>query len=331
MKTIKSSLICLLLIFFVNSINAQNHQLKFNSNKKFKIVQFTDLHIKYQDKRSDIAFVKMNEVLIAEKPDLILITGDIIYSKPAKKNLRNVLDFISKYKIPFAVTFGNHDREQGLSNDKLFKIVKSYPYNVTIDEQPQINGAGNCALVLKSSKGKAAAVLYLIDSNSYSKIKGVKGYDFIHNDQVNWYMDKSREFTANNNGKPLFSLAFFHIPLPEFKQAIMNQNSSMYGIRREAVCAPKLNSGMFAAFKECGDVKGVFVGHDHDNDFAINWQGVLLAYGRYSGGNTVYNNIPNGARIIELTQNSSSFKSWIRTSDTNVEQITTFPNDYIKK
>lgn len=331
MKTIKSSLICLLLVFLFNSINAQNHQLKFNTNKKFKIVQFTDLHIKYKDKRSDIAFAKMNEVLNAEKPDLILITGDIIYSKPAKKNLRSILDFISKYKIPFAVTFGNHDREQGLSNDKLFKIVKSYPYNVTIDEQPQISGVGNCALPIKTLKGKTAAVLYLIDSNRNSQIKEVGGYDYIRRDQINWYMERSKEFTANNNGKPLLSLAFFHIPLPEYKQALMDQNSSMYGIRREAVCAPNLNSGIFAAFKECGDVKGVFVGHDHDNDFAIGYQGVLLAYGRFTGGPTEYIHIPNGARVIELTKNSSSFKSWIRTSSTNIEQITTFPDDYVKK
>ena len=46
---------------------------------------------------------------------------------------------------------------------------------------------------------------------------------------------------------------------------------------------------MFAAMKEAGDVMGVFVGHDHDNDYAVMWKNILLAYGRYTGGNTVYN------------------------------------------
>ena len=55
---------------------------------------------------------------------------------------------------------------------------------------------------------------------------------------------------------------------------------------------------MFAAMKEAGDVMGMFVGHDHDNDYAVMWKGILLAYGRFTGGNTEYNHLPNGARII---------------------------------
>ena len=70
---------------------AQKPGLKFNPDKKFKIVQFTDLHVKWQDPRSDIAFERMNQVLDDEKPDLVIFTGDIIYSKPALENMRNVL------------------------------------------------------------------------------------------------------------------------------------------------------------------------------------------------------------------------------------------------
>lgn len=57
---------------------------------------------------------------------------------------------------------------------------------------------------------------------------------------------------------------------------------------------------MFAAMKESGDVMGIFVGHDHDNDYAVMWKGILLAYGRFTGGNTEYNHLSNGARIIVL-------------------------------
>ena len=46
---------------------AQKPGLKFNPDKKFKIVQFTDLHVKWQDPRSDIAFERMNQVLDDEK------------------------------------------------------------------------------------------------------------------------------------------------------------------------------------------------------------------------------------------------------------------------
>ena len=92
---------------------AQKPGLKFNPDKKFKIVQFTDLHVKWQDPRSDIAFERMNQVLDDEKPDLVIFTGDIIYSKPALENMRNVLKTVSDRKIPFSIVFGNHDNEQG--------------------------------------------------------------------------------------------------------------------------------------------------------------------------------------------------------------------------
>jgi hypothetical protein len=78
-----------------------------------------------------------------------------------------------------------------------------------------------------------------------------------------------------------------------------------------------------------GDVMGIFVGHDHVNDYAVDWRGILLCYGRYSGGNTVYNNIPNGngARIIELTEDFRNFQTWIRIKDNQVLNMVSFPED----
>lgn len=326
--------IIVLLFFFQNSIliHAQNPVLRFNKDKKFKIVQFTDLHICYKDSRSDVAFERMNQVLDAERPDIVVFTGDLIYSSPADANLRNVVETVSKRKIPFVVTFGNHDQEQGLTNEELFKVLTKIPYNITRDEQPELTGVGNCALSIKSSNGdKTSFVLYCIDSHRNCSIKGVEGYDFIKSDQINWYKKRSSEFRKENNGETVPALCFFHIPLPEFNQAAESENSSLYGVRRERACSPKLNSGMFSAMKECGDIVGVFVGHDHDNDYAVNWHGVLLAYGRFSGGPTEYNHIPNGARVIELTEGENGCKTWIRTSSKSVMTKVSFPDDFVIK
>ena len=61
--------------------------------------------------------------------------------------------------------------------------------------------------------------------------------------------------------------SFFHIPLPEYNQAAADESAILIGTRMEKACAPLLNTGMFAAMKEAGDVMGTFVGHDHDNDY----------------------------------------------------------------
>ena len=98
----------------------------------------------------------------------------------------------------------------------------------------------------------------------------------------------------------------------------------------EQPCAPLLNTGMFAAMKEAGDVMGTFVGHDHDNDYSVMWHGILLAYGRFTGGNTEYNHLPNGARVILMKENVRTFTTWIRTKGGEIVDKTVYPDSYRK-
>ena len=82
---------------------AQN--LKFNTNGKFKIVQFTDVHYIFNDSRAEVAIERINEVLNAENPDLVMFTGDVIYGKPAEESMRTVLEQIDKKKNTFCRYF----------------------------------------------------------------------------------------------------------------------------------------------------------------------------------------------------------------------------------
>lgn len=292
---------------------AQQPALKFNADKKFKIVQFTDVHYIDGDPRSAGSLENIAETLDAEKPDLVIITGDVIYGKPAEASMRAVLKPISERKIPFAVTYGNHDDEFDMTREELFTVIQSVPYNLTTTTEG-VHGVTNFILPIRSATSeKTAELLYCFDSNAYSKLEDVKGYDYIRADQIAWYRRQSESFTRANGGIPIPSLAFFHIPFPEFNQASSDEYAHFCGTRMEAASSPKLNSGMFVAMKEMNDIEGVFVGHDHDNDYAVQWHGILLAFGRYSGGNTVYNNLkPNGARIIELTEGVKGFRTYIR-------------------
>ena len=294
-------------------LNAQT--LKFGSDRKFKIVQFTDVHWVSGSEHSVVSEKCMNRVLDEEKPDLVVFSGDFVTGKPAAKGLEEVLQPTVSRGIPFAMTFGNHDDEQGLTRTQLFDIIQTIPYNLT-DSVAGVTGVTNFILPLKSSDGKKdAAILYCMDSHSYSQIKGIGGYDYIKFDQIRWYRENSAKYTKQNGGTPLPSLAFFHIALPEYNQAASDETAILVGTRKEKACAPQLNSGMFASMKEMWDILGVFVGHDHDDDYAVFWKGILLAYGRYTGGDTVYNNLSNGARVIEMTEGSPNFRTWIRLKD----------------
>ena len=64
---------------------AQNTPLKFRQNGKFKIVQFTDVHYKHNNPKSDISLERIKEVINVENPYLVVSTGDVIYANPADK------------------------------------------------------------------------------------------------------------------------------------------------------------------------------------------------------------------------------------------------------
>lgn len=313
----------LFVFFFIFSSMVDAQELAFHSDKTFKIVQFTDIHAYASSENTQVSIRMINEVLDAEKPDLVVLTGDIVTGPPAKEGWDMVTEPIIKRNIPFAVTFGNHDDEQDLNRAALAKMVAAYPGCLFVDNVENVKGFGNYTLQIKASTGNAvAAVLYCMDSNAYSTLKGVKGYGWFGHDQVNWYLQQSYAYTKANGGTPLPALAFFHIALPEYNQAY---NNVATGTRMEEECGPKINTGMFTAMLEAGDVMGTFVGHDHDNDYIANLYGMALAYGRFSGSKNTYTSFENGARVIVLKEGKRSFDTWIRLKENKVIQQVTFP------
>ncbi len=288
--------------------------LKFK-DKKFKILQFTDLHYlnteEYKDK-NDSTLSLMKTLIEEEKPDLVIMTGDIVVSKPCGEAWKNVVQPMTELNVPFAVTFGNHDTETDQTTREILKNLMQNPLNVTMNEDESLSGAGNCSLPIKSSDGKKDSwVVYLFDSHAYSGINRVKGYDWIKNDQIQWYRKRS-DSLRENNGTPLPALAFFHIPLPEFEY--VRKLETTLGNKSETVHSPYLNSGLFTSFVEKNDVKGVFVGHDHNNDFVGELYGILLGYGRKTGYVSAYREIlDRGGRVIELFEDCPKFNTYIRT------------------
>jgi len=332
-KLISTLFILSFLIIQISQVNAQSPVLKFGSDKKFKIVQFTDVHWVPGNPNSNEAKECIIQVLDAEKPDLVIYTGDVIFGGPAAEALKEALEPTISRNIPFAITFGNHDDEHDMTRTQIYQYVKDMPGNLTSTVEG-ISGVSNFILSVKGNDGvKDAAVLYCFDSHSYSTLPDIKGYGWIKPDQIDWYIKESTRYTASNNGKPLPALAFFHIPLPEYNQAATTESAYLIGSRMEKACAPELNTGLFTAMLEAKDVMAMFVGHDHVNDYVAYWKGLLLCYGRFTGGNTVYNGLPggNGGRIIELTEGQRGLKTWIRLKNNVLINPIDYPGDLVKK
>ena len=55
-----------------------------------------------------------------------------------------------------------------------------------------------------------------------------------------------------------------------------------------------------------------------------------MGYGRFSGGNTEYNHLPVGARVIVLYEGQRRFDTWIRTLKGDRQNVTVYPDSYVK-
>ena len=322
--------ILFLILMFTCYSTAWSQNLKFHENGEFKIVQFTDVHYNGTNKAKE-ALDCIDSVMTKEQPDLVVVTGDILWGKPAKKNFLTVLNCIAKYGKPWVIEFGNHDFEEGLTNRELYEIARSVKNNIL----PDLSNEKELDFTLsikKHNSNKTATTLYLLDSHAYPKgfpeDKSHGTYAWLTFDQVEWYRKESQKITAENSGKPIPALAFFHIPLPEYHEAAKDENAALIGTRREEACSPIFNTGMFTAMMEAGDIMAIFVGHDHDNDYAVMWHDILLGYGRYSGGNTVYNHLTHGARVIILKENRREFDTYIREINGSCVNHTTYPTSW---
>lgn len=336
----------------VASAAGNRSKLRFRRDGSFTIVQFNDTQ---DDERIDRRTVElMEKVLDSEKPDLVVLNGDNITGGCAnalemKQAMNNVVRPMEQRRVPWVITFGNHDEDStpdgGLDEADMLRFYRSYGYNVNDAGAPGITGTGNMSLLINRSQGRRAAFnLWLLDSGRYAPntvagqdFEGYPGWDWLRMDQVRWYSD-SCEKIAGQQGGVVPALMFIHIPLWEYRfmwfasvdgrteadhtRAVTKH--TIVGERNEVESPGPVNSGMFSAILDNGDVKGVFCGHDHVNTYEGDYYGVRLGYAGNTGFGTyglngADRNRLRGARVFTLDEN---------TDDVLVETHMVFAKDF---
>ena len=315
------------------SVKAQDKSsIKFNESGEFKIVQITDTHINL-DKESNLdVFDRVKKIVGIEKPDLVVLTGDIITGSEPQEGYLIFEKLFTEANVPWAVVFGNHDAEHTkISREELADFIQQRNLCVNNDSE-ETDGNSNFVMTLSGKTDDTEALLYFMDSNAYSTLKPlVGGWGWFTYKQVGWYREKSAQFTASNGGKPYPALAFFHIPLPEYINAWSNETVKPVGVKNEDECSPEINTGMFAAMLECGDVMGTFVGHDHINDYIGVHYNIALAYGRVSKKMKGEDDPLAGGRVIVLKEGQRSFDTWIRDMNGKKELECNYPTSFISE
>jgi len=230
--------------------------------------------------------------------------------------------------IPWTIIFGNHDEEGDLSREEMMRSVQDIPYSLSERGPLGISGTGNYVLSIHNHRhrghgweeeaslqrdDKSRFSLYFLDSGAYSFSLEYPGWDWIKDDQVEWFRQTSREITSRYRPDEIpNALAFFHIPIPEYdltepedtppedgdddndndgdsrqitKKHKSDDDGRVVGNKGERVSSPSYNSGMFDAIFESRDVRATTAGHDHINDYVrilLYFPGVPLLVSVYS-------------------------------------------------
>ncbi len=280
-------------------------ELLMREDGKFTILQLTDLHIGSMPfhEHDDLTFHHIKNMTEKADPDLVVITGDLIWSEGVpgpEKSFDELIKVLNELNKPIAITYGNHDSEEGITRKDLREMEEKIEQLVEKQHVHIVEDRESYCIEIKDMDGHVINVLYFIDSGSIDPL-GIGTYEFVHPDQVTWFNEVSKQYYHKGKGFKQ-DLLFLHIPLPEYKDALMDGNVT--GSKNETISSPMMNTGLFTSLLLDGKVAGVFCGHDHDNDFVADYQGIKLCYGRISGFQC-YGELTRGARVIELRDNQS--------------------------
>ncbi len=263
--------------------------LKKDKNKDFIILNITDTHFSDYDYRAFTAFdveAKLKTLVASVKPDLITLSGDIVCSDESTYySIKRITDLFESFGIPWAPFFGNHDAEGNCDKNFLADIMMSAPNCIMQKGDPEM-GVGN--YIINIAEENENNSLNIVESIIIMDCRPVDV-----NKQTDWFVWASEGINKISGNKAEISV-MFHIPLAEYQYAYdaswdaenncWRDGFNAYGECHESICYDNgpdgipVRDGFFDKMKELGTAKYVFCGHEHLNNFSIEYEGIRLTY-----------------------------------------------------
>ena len=135
-------------------------------NKPFKILVTTDLHLCDDKELINKSLFMLAKHVEAEKPDLILFTGDVVLTDHQQVDCIQFGKFMEKMGIYWAYVFGNHEARAEKEYHKYFmlKNLISFPHCLSKFGDPSLFGYGNFFINILSSPTSIQQSIVMLDS-----------------------------------------------------------------------------------------------------------------------------------------------------------------------
>ena len=198
------------------------------SSKDFKILTFTDLHMDDNFDLNNKTLQLVVDNIVAEKPDLVIFTGDCICGKYQQIDAVQFGQMMENLGVYWAFVFGNHEAraEKEFFKYLIFKSVSDFPHCLSKFGNPELFGYGNFVINIMNSDTELRQSLVLFDSgrdlcephitNDNVPFTTHDGYDYIKPSQIQWYKDEITALGKEYNKAP--SMLYMHIPIPEYNE-----------------------------------------------------------------------------------------------------------------
>ncbi len=294
------------------------------THRDFIVLNLSDPQLsngEWQDARISNILTQTVKTLVDRLcPDLITISGDLSWAgqDQAYDNLANFLDSLG---IPWAPVWGNHDNQGGASYiDRLADRYLAHPYCLYKKGDPAL-GNGNYVIAIREGDKIVSALLMM---DSHDRLPAEEGGELCYwakfsPAQITWY----REEIAKLDAMGCHNTAIItHIPIYAYREAskaaykadidlksvtpalsegsdIWNEGyQSSVGVQYEEICSYPFDDHVFPVLRDLGSTKYVVAGHDHVNNWMIDYQGIKLCYSLKCGNGCYWNPILNGGTAL---------------------------------
>lgn len=252
----------------------------------------------------------IDQLIKSNKPDLITVTGDMAYPEQYD-SYETFAQLLDSYGIPWTIVWGNHDHQSGIEPVlKAAELFKSHPLCLFEDGDPAY-GNGNYILGICEEDIPITA-LFMIDSHNSIEATMPNGekkwvYDKLWPEQMKWIGEQAASLKEIGYKDAIMML---HMPLYAYRAAALSVfpegrggDSDVYGQQHELIASHPFEDNVFEMVKNTEFISHVLAGHDHCNNFMIDYQGVRLMFACKTGPGCYWQSTMNGGTVITVGDN----------------------------